>query len=756
MSFAQYLGRLDAGRLTALLQHRPDVLVEPVPRTVEELAFRLNGVESLLHAMRVMNRDEVAVARLIAMLGEADLATLASRLRAPEAEVRQVVDGLCGRGLAWALDARLGLPERLAEHFAAGLAHFRPLAHIARQSRVHDLKTAVEGLGGDPSGLRKPELVELLDALVRDPVRVAAALTDLPPPARHHLEQLCRADGMYFFGGMGGGAGPLAVLARSGLMVAGQYGRAELPREVAVHLLLGDGHTLTGRPQVPPSADAPDDGRAGAEAAVLALTTLLDETRSRPLPALKKGGVGARERKRLGTRLAMTDPALWIDLADATGLLTAAPEGYRATAGYDGWREAEPALRWARVALAWFGLDLAPTSRETDDGEVPPPLPLESAAGMLRRALLRAAAEGRSVRAAGEQVDWFCPLHQYDEVGRARKVGAAVQEAALLGVIVGDRLSALGEHLVAVAGRPDAVEELARRCADLLPEARGLLVLQSDLTAVVSGQPSAAAARLLAATATPENRGTATTWRFTPESVRAALDAGWTADELLSGLAAISGQPLPQPLDYLITDVARRHGSVRVRGSRSCIVGTEPEITEILHTRSLRTLHLSRLAPTVLTSPFELDDVLARLRAAGFAPMAEDADGVAIVPERTSEAPPAVHELRPRARARLAAPDLAARLLAAGSAPPVQASPSHAELANLAPRLDAAEVALLAHALDGGHDVRIIYRNKEGNRTVRDIQPRQLYGRWLNSWCHLRSGEREFAVAGIEAVGPVG
>jgi predicted DNA-binding transcriptional regulator YafY len=99
--------------------------------------------------------------------------------------------------------------------------------------------------------------------------------------------------------------------------------------------------------------------------------------------------------------------------------------------------------------------------------------------------------------------------------------------------------------------------------------------------------------------------------------------------------------------------------------------------------------------------------------------------------------------------------DLAARLLAAGTVtPPV--SKAEAELASLAPRLDAAEVALLADALERGRDVRISYCNKEGNRTVRDIRPQELNGRWLNSWCHLRSAEREFTVAGIESVGPVG
>jgi hypothetical protein len=757
MSFADHLAGLDVVRLTALLEHRPDVLIEPVPRGVGELALRLNGVDSLAGALSVMTRDQVATARVIALLGAAEVPPLAARLRAPEAAVRRVIDELCARGLAWEADGQVRLPDRLAEHFAAGLADFRPLARIAAQSRVDDLRVAVAGLGADPNGLHKPELIERLDALLTDPATVTGVVAGLPLTVRNYLDTFCRTGGHYHLGGFGHrGDTPTAVLVRAGLLVGGLYGRPELPREVAVQLLLGESDRVTGRPQLPASTDQPDDGRAAADAALLALTTLLDEAGGSPLAALKKGGIGTRERTRLATRLGMAEPALWIDLAHGAGLLAPSPDGYAATTGYDGWREEDPGARWARVVLAWWALDLAPTSRETDDGEVAPPLPLESAGGMMRRALLRAAAGGLSLQAAGKHLDWFCPMHPYDEAGRARKIAAAVHEATLLGVVVGDRLSVLGEHLVDVAGNPDAPDELVRRSGALLLVARGLLVLQSDLTAVVSGQPSAATARLLAAAASPESRDVAATWRFTPASVRAALDAGWSADELRAELVAVSGRPLPQPLDYLLTDVARRHGSVRVRGSRSSVTGSEAEITEILHTRSLRTLHLSRLAPTVLTSPFELDEVLARLRAAGFAPMPEDADGVVIVAERGGGSAPTATASRPRARARVAAADLAARLLAAGNAPDHPVSAMHARLAELAPSLDAVEVALLADALDHGRDVRIAYRNKEGNRTVRAIQPRELYGRWVNSWCHLRSAEREFSVAGIESVSPVG
>jgi predicted DNA-binding transcriptional regulator YafY len=75
-------------------------------------------------------------------------------------------------------------------------------------------------------------------------------------------------------------------------------------------------------------------------------------------------------------------------------------------------------------------------------------------------------------------------------------------------------------------------------------------------------------------------------------------------------------------------------------------------------------------------------------------------------------------------------------------------------LAQLNPRLNSAELLLLADAIEHQHDVQITYRNKSGNRTVRAIQPLQLYGRWVESWCHLRDAEREFTVANIESVGP--
>jgi hypothetical protein len=305
----------------------------------------------------------------------------------------------------------------------------------------------------------------------------------------------------------------------------------------------------------------------------------------------------------------------------------------------------------------------------------------------------------------------------------------------------------------------DPVAELTERCAALLPEAACTVILQSDLTAVVSGQPSATVSRLLSLAADNEARGAAGVWRFTPASIRTALDSGMPATDLLAQLTEISDRPLPQPLEYIITDTARRHGSIRVRGMRSCVIADETTITELVHTRGLSRLHLARLAPTVLSSPLELDDVLALLRAAGFAPLAEDATATIIIETRAEHLAATNAADTPSRPARLPATTLAARLRAdsAVDATLFDLSDSHTPqtLARLNPRLSEAELALLSDAIDHSTDVAIGYRNKNGNHTFRLIRPVQLYGRWIESWCHLRNAGREFTVANIESVAPV-
>jgi hypothetical protein len=770
-SFAAYLSTLDEASLIALLKARPDTLIEPVPRGFTQLAQRLDGADSLTAAMRMLNRDTVRVGQALAALGgSATVPALATWLNASDDAVQDATNDLCARGLAWRDSDVLRLPTQLHEHWSADFNAARPVAKIAKSVPVEELRTAVTALGAAADGLTKSALTARLSGLMADSDLIIKVISGLPQAARNRLEELRRSlssDYSWFVGyGSPGAAKQNDLLLAAGLVLRVHH-QPELPREVAVALWRTEHHlALTGRPAIPPAGSDPAMVRSAAQAAaadaVGKATAFLDEARGTPVAALKKGGVGPRERSRLAKRLSIPDSDLlvWIDLAYAAGLLAETDGGYAPTPDYQHWRDAEPSRRWAVLAVAWLSLEHAPSNREIEaDKELPPPLPLMSGAGRLRRAMLRAAGPGGSVHATGQEIDWFCPLSGYDAAHRAGKIAAAIREAELLGVVAVDVVSELGGHLLAAAGAASAdtaVDDLARRCAGLFPEATFSVVLQSDLTAVVAGQPSMAAAQLLRDTAVPESRGAAGTWRFSASSIRAALDAGWAADDLLKELHAISAHAVPQALEYLITDVARRHGQVRVRGMRCCIVSDEASTTEILHTRSLAKLQLSQLAPTVLASPFTLDNVLARLRDVGFYPIAEDAAGTMIVPRRQEYQASPRHTGSGRGPRRLSPVDLARQLAAAADTGAMPDSGSLRMLAQLNTDLNEAELELLADAVDRQHDVVITYRDSNGSRTVRQIQPHQLHGRWLDAWCHLRNGQRDFSVANIESVSPAG
>nr|WP_062009303.1 helicase C-terminal domain-containing protein [Streptomyces hygroscopicus] len=187
-------------------------------------------------------------------------------------------------------------------------------------------------------------------------------------------------------------------------------------------------------------------------------------------------------------------------------------------------------------------------------------------------------------------------------------------------------------HPATTAVTAAAAAHAARLLAPLLPEPLDHVLLQADLTAVAPGPLERPLAETLGILADIESKGGATVYRFTPESVRRALDAGRTADDVHTFLAAHSRTPVPQPLTYLVDDVARKHGRLRV-GAASAYLRCDDDalLAEILADRRSAGLRLRRLAPTVLAAQAPPDTLLEGLRAMGYAPAAESAEGDVVV-----------------------------------------------------------------------------------------------------------------------------
>ncbi|MEU4010722.1 helicase C-terminal domain-containing protein [Streptomyces pseudogriseolus] len=313
------------------------------------------------------------------------------------------------------------------------------------------------------------------------------------------------------------------------------------------------------------------------------------------------------------------------------------------------------------------------------------------------------------------------------------------------------------------AEQATAAAAAARLLEPLLPEPLDHVLLQADLTAVAPGPLERPLADMLGVLADVESKGGATVYRFTPGSVRRALDAGRSAADLHAFLAAHSRTPVPQPLAYLIDDVARRHGHLRV-GAASSYVRCDDDavLNEILADKRAAGLGLRRLAPTVLAARTDPAALLEGLRAMGFAPAAESAEGDVLIaradayrtpprtpPEPVPDGPPVPDDTLLAAAIRaVRAGDLASTAPrkpvggeAAGSAP--------GEL----PRTSAADtLATLQAAVLTNDTVWIGYVNAEGAASQRVIAPIRVEGGFVTAYDHTADEVRTYPLHRITGV----
>jgi hypothetical protein len=212
--------------------------------------------------------------------------------------------------------------------------------------------------------------------------------------------------------------------------------------------------------------------------------------------------------------------------------------------------------------------------------------------------------------------------------GSAVAVNGVLAEAEFFGVVAAGVLSEAGQALLSNHGR----DAIAASLENTLGPAQDDVVLQADLTATVLGHPSGKLTTALDQMADRESRSAATIWRFGPASIRRALDAGHTDEDLLAALAAVSRGQIPQALTYLVHDVARQHGRLRTGSAVSYLRSDdEPLLAEVAVDRRLRRHDLRLLAPTVLVSTSPVADLLAALRSTGYGPVEESVDGTPVL-----------------------------------------------------------------------------------------------------------------------------
>ncbi len=648
-TYSESLRQRDDAALVALLGRRPD-LATPSPSTLLSLAARAMNRTSLERALAGLDELTLHVLEAVLVLdsvgSSATAATVARATGVGRAPVTAALALLDELALVWTPGARSagyrpapGLAEVLGPH-PAGLGPAATAAGAPDAGPPSDLPDDA------PPGARA-----ILDALAWGPPVGVAPRSD--PSARRATDWLVG----------------------HGYLRATDERHVVLPREVGLALRGGRTHRdVRTAPPVPEVRELPaatvdaESASAGLEAVRL-VARLVTHWTEHPPGVLRAGGLGVRDLRRAALALEVDDPtaAAVVELAAAAGLVADDgddPPTFAPTLAAEDWLDDDLGDRWATLARGWWRSRRTPwlVGSRDEKGALRAALDPElwrPWVPRLRRSVLDVLdlAPGRPLAAADvvAVLRWRTPR----AVPPEQAVAGLLREAALLGVTGAGALAPPGRALVGsddVASSSDAgPTDLGAAFEAVLPAEVDDLLLQGDLTGIVPGRPSRTLERLVEVAADVESRGAATTVRFTPDSVLRALDRGATADDLLGELAAHSRTPVPQPLEYLVRDTARRHGRVRVGTASSYVRAEDPVLLAgIAEDPALRGLGLVLLAPTVLASSAPAGELQEALRARGVPAVVEGPDGRVLVADRAARRG-GPDDVAPSRRGRLAA-----------------------------------------------------------------------------------------------------
>jgi hypothetical protein len=407
------------------------------------------------------------------------------------------------------------------------------------------------------------------------------------------------------------------------------------------------------------------------------------------------------------------------------------------------------AERWHLLAGTWLDLPGRPALIGTRGPDAKPYGALSdslysTAAPLDRRLLLGMLAElphgaGVDAAAASAALIWRRP--RWARRLQPRPMADLLTESHALGLVGRGAISTPGRALLDEAFDPAVPIGAMTRA---LPKPIDHFLLQADLTVVVPGPLQRDLAEELAAVATVESAGAAMVYRISEQSIRHALDIGKTRDWMHAFFAKHSKTAVPQGLTYLIDDVARRHGQLRI-GMAASFVRCEDPALLAQAVAAAADLQLRALAPTVAVSPAPIAEVLVALRAAGFAPAAEDSSGAIVdVRPRGARVPTPQHRRPYRPPPRPSSETLNAVVS-------VLRKVTAAPFGNI--RVDpAVTMSLLQRAAKNQDTLVIGYLDAAGVATQRVVSPITIRGGQLVAFDSASGRLRDFAIHRITSV----
>ena len=587
-TFADYLRTLDDAALERLFLLRPD-LISPTPPDYAALAVRANSGPSIARVIDSLNAFEIQVLEALMVLEE-------------PIKVKDL--------------------EKITDSSARFVyKKFEELALVYEGVIPTQVR---ESIGAEPAGLGPRSLAKL------DLKKLASA----PESATKVMNALCWGPPRGSVGDIKNPGPGIAWLLEHHFVVPLDQRHVVMPAEVAIHLRGGKVHKDLA--STAPALEGKKYNQSDIDRAAIANISnvlrwceeLLNFWGETAPSALRAGGIGVRDLKDAANHLGVTEgcAAFVAELCYLSGLVAIdADDSIAPTNSFDIWLTQDFETKWRNIISLWLITSRVSGLVGRSDQKfsaLGPELDRVSAANIRSRVLeeLRANVElSPALPAFTERMKWLAPLRRGSNM-RDDLVKWTLEECEWLGITGLGALSTFGAELL------EGDEDLGVNAA--LPTPIDYITIQSDQTAIAPGPLQHEIAVDLSQMADIESRGAATVYRFTESSIRRGLDHGKSSAEIIKFLAKISKTPLPQPLEYLISDTARKHGQLRV-GAIHCYLRCEDPsvLTEILADKRID-VALRQIAPTVLVSDFDVEEVLTVLRSNGYLPAAESAQGI--------------------------------------------------------------------------------------------------------------------------------
>ena len=603
-SFSDYLRSVDDAALLELFTARPD-LVTPVPPDIASLAVRACSAPSLARAIDSLNQWQFQVLEAAASLNEPFLEK--SVIALTEKEAKGALEHLVTVGLVYPSDDGMRLPTQLRDVIG----------------------TEPAGLG--PASMAKLKLSELDDA---------------PADAKKVLERLVWGPPRGSVGDIKNPGPGVNWLLEKKFLVPLDQRTVILPREVAIALRGGKIHKerfikqplLSGAKRIEQQINLA--AIANVSTVLRWVEELLNFWADEPADALRAGGLGVRDLKIISTHLGVDESctAFVAELAYLASLISIdADDRILPSNKFDIWLMQTPADRWQMLASQWLITSrvsgLVGRVEAKNVAALGPELDRVNAA-RVRALTLELLRENQGVapewNSFKEVLSWRAPVRRNSSL-QDELAEWTLREAEWLGITGQGALSKYGVQFL-------AGDDLSSINEDL-PKTVDHILIQSDNTAIAPGPLEHEISQALAMMAEIESRGGATVYRFTESTIRRALDHGKTGDEIKTFLVKTSKTPMPQPLEYLIADVAKKHGKLRV-GNTSSFIRCEDTalISQIMNDKKLEILSLRRIAPEVVICDMDATDAMRVLRECGYLPAGESANGMILTGPRSNRA----------------------------------------------------------------------------------------------------------------------